>query len=155
MPMIGPPIDEMDERIAALFPLLVAALPTRVVSRSFVADYAGHTDADLKKGVVMMLSRGEKGYSNGLRMEGKEGKHTILLVGRLKLDKVSGADIEGADVEDAELALIKEIRAFVRSQPHQQIGLKLISVNQSSQLDNPRGWVVVTIEAGPPASNMS
>lgn len=146
--MIPAAIERMDERMDAIETSLIVALPTRVVKRSFFRHFSEHEEADIEKGVVMLISSGEKDYKRGRGMIAKEGTHTFLLIGHVKVD----VDSEPQAAEAAELDLIEELKAFARL-PLPGISLYLQQVQHSRQLEHPYGWVVAYLEAGPPNQN--
>lgn len=146
--MIPVAIERMDERLDAVAASLIAALPARVVKRSRVRHYTEHEEADIEKGVVMLISSGEKDYKRGRGMIAKEGTHSMLLIGHVKSDE----DSEPQASEVAELMLIEEIKAFARI-PIPGLSLTLAQVHHSQQLEHPYGWVVAYLDAGPPNQN--
>lgn len=141
---IGQAIERMDDRMDAIAAALLLALPTRVVKRS-LKHYTEHSAADLAAGVVTLVSAGEGSYNPGLGMVAKEGTHRVLLIGHLKV--AEGQD--GEDIEAAELDLAEEIKAFVRAGVT-GTSLRLDRIEHSRQLENPYGWLVAYIDAGPP-----
>lgn len=142
-------IERMDDRLAAIAAALTTALSTRTVKRGLY-HYSDHSPADLTKGVVMLVSAGEGDYSKALGMAAKEGTHRIMLVGHLK---VLESDTRQA-IEAAELDLIEEIKAFVRSGVAGTT-LTLDRAEQSRQLEHPYGWVLAFIDAGPTRSTVN
>ncbi|HHJ11893.1 MAG TPA: hypothetical protein ENK00_01830 [Chromatiales bacterium] len=141
---IGQAIERMDDRLDALEASLVAALPTRIVSRD-LKHYTDQSDADLTKGVVTLVSAGEKDYSKALGMTARDGIHQVLLIGHLRVAENQG----GQAIEAAELDLIEEIKGWVRAGVD-GMSLRLDNVQHSRQLDNPYGWIVAYVDAGPP-----
>lgn len=146
--MISVPIERMDDRMDAIHAALVAALPTRVVKRSYFRHFSEHEEAELAAGVVMLISAGEGEYARGRGMIAREGTHKFLLIGHLKADD----DSAPRDIEEAELDLIEEIKAFVRV-PAPGLSLYLAQAQHSRQLEHPYGWVVAYLEAGAPSQN--
>ena len=142
----GTVIERMDDRLDALEASLAAALPTRTIKRSLM-HYTDHTDTELAAGVVMLVSGGEGDYNKGLGMVAREGVQRVLLVGHLKVAE----DAAGAVVEAAELDLIEEIKAWARTNVP-GMSLRLDSVQHSRQIENPYGWLVAYLDAGPPRS---
>lgn len=141
-------IERMDDRMDAIHAALVAALPTRVVKRSFFKHFSEHEEAELAAGVVMLISAGEGDYARGRGMIAREGVHKFLLIGHVKSDD----DSEPKATEAAELDLIEEIKAFVRV-PVPGMSLYLAQAQHSRQLEHPYGWVVANLDAGPPSQN--
>jgi len=141
---IGAAIERMDERLDALAQALIPALPTHTIKRSLL-DYRQHEEAELLSGVVTIVSAGERNYSNALGMAAREGTQRVLLVGHLQVAQASAP----ADIEAAELDLIEEIKACVRSGIN-GMSVRLDSVEHSRQLEHPYGWVVAHLDLGPP-----
>lgn len=118
---------------------------TRVIKRSLLQHYDNHDAGELEKGVIMIISRGESGYKNGLGMTAKEGTQEILFVCHIKVLET----LEPVDVEKAEGALIEEIKSFLK-QGVPGMSLKPERMDQSQQLAYPYGWVVAKLKAEPP-----
>lgn len=146
--MIANAIERMDDRMDAIHAALVAALPGRVVKRSFFKHFSEHEEAELAAGVVMLISAGEGEYARGRGMVAREGVHKFQLIGHVKSDD----DSEPQATEAAELDLIEEIKAFMRV-PVPGMSLYLAQVQHSRQLEHPYGWVVALLEAGAPNQN--
>ncbi len=148
--MITAPIRRMDDRMDAVAASLTAALTTRHVKRSWLKNYDEHTPQELADGVVMLISAGEGQYKDGPGMTALEGQHRMILVCHLKVSETS----QPQDVEAAELDLIEEIKAWARVGVA-GVGLSVVRVEHSRQLEHPYGWAVVYLDAGPPDSNLS
>lgn len=129
------------ERMAALKTALAAAMPTRVVTRD-LKDFADRPKADVAAGVFTLISKGERGYRNYNGREAMDGRHSMLLVGQIAL----GEDAAPSAVEDAEFAMIEEVKGFVRALPASLCSLTMTGFQQSGQLDAPYGWVAITLE---------
>lgn len=129
------------ERMAALKTALTTAMPTRVVTRK-LKDYADRKKEDLAVGVFTLISHGERGYKNYNGREAMDGRHRMLLVGQIELIE----DAEGDAVEDAEFAMVEEVKAFVRALPADLCSLVMTGFQQSGQLDAPYGWVAIDLE---------
>jgi len=140
---IGQAIERMDDRLDAIEASLILALPTRVISRD-LKHYSEQTDADLTAGVVTLVSAGEKNYSKALGMEARDGTHSVLLIGHLRVAE----NQSGKSIEAAELDLAEELKSWVRAGVT-GMSLRLDSVQHSRQLDNPYGWIVAYVDAGP------
>jgi len=142
---IGQTLERMDDRLDAIETSLIQVLQTRVISRD-LKHYTEQTDADLTAGVVTIVSSGEKDYSKDLGMAARDGTQSVLLVGHLRIAEGMG----GKAVEAAELDLIEEIKAWMRAGVT-GMSLHLNNVQHSRQLDNPYGWIVAYVDAGPPS----
>ncbi len=146
---IGAYIERLDERRDAVLAALAAALGTRVVTNS-LQSIESQSAADLAQGVVMLVSVRERSYSRGLGMAATKGLQEFLLVGHLRV----AADAPPSAIEDAEMALIEELKAFVRGGVS-GMSVRLGEVRQSQQLDHPYGWVVAHLDVGPPESSVA
>jgi hypothetical protein len=132
----------VDQALFSLHAGLSAALPSRRVTRSFKA-LQQRSQAELQQGVVTLISRGESDYSQVLGREAQLGKINALLIGQLMLP----GNPEGQAVEQAELALAEEIKAFLQSPMPAGVQDCLASrFAQSGQLETPYGWVVFELE---------
>lgn len=143
-----PWIERIDDRAAAIFASLQAALPARVVKRSLM-HFQDHAAADIAAGVVMLASDGESDYSKNPGMTAKDPKHSLLLVGHLKVAETS----ERVAIELAEMALIEDVKTWLRAGvPGMSFELELSQ--HSRQLEHPYGWVVMKINAVRPKTNV-
>jgi len=142
-------IDRMDDRLDAVEQALVAALPTRVVRRSWLREFDAYSEADLLRGVVCLISAGEREYQTGPGRNARGGVHRMLLIAYLKVEEQETPQA----IERAELDLAEEIKAAVRAGAP-GVGLSLVSIEHSRQLEHPYGWVVVHLDAGPQKSNV-
>lgn len=129
------------ERMAAMKTALTTAMPTRVVTRK-LKDFAERPKADIAAGVFTLISKGEAGYRNHNGREAMDGKHRMLLVGQIELAETA----EGDAVEDAEFAMVEEVKGFVRALPPTLCSLVMTGFQQSGQLDAPYGWVAIELE---------
>jgi N-methylhydantoinase B/oxoprolinase/acetone carboxylase alpha subunit len=127
--------------MAALKTALATAMPTRVVTRD-MKDFGDRAKADIAVGVFTLISAGEGGYRNYNGREAMDGKHRILLVGQIELAESA---LPSA-VEDAEFAMIEEVKGFVRALPVGLCSLSMTGFRQSGQLDAPYGWVSIDME---------
>lgn len=141
-------IERIDDRQAAIVASLTTALSTRIVKRSLL-HYDQHEPGEIETGVVMVISGGESEYSQNLGMTAKEGKHGQLLIGHLKVAE----DSAPVDIELAEMALIEEIKTWVRAGVP-GMSFEIESAQHSRQLEHPYGWVVVKLNAIPPRTNV-
>lgn len=128
-------------RMAALQSALATALPARVVVRD-LKDFADRAKADIAKGVFTLISKGEGGYRNYNGREAMDGRHRILLVGQIELAETAAPSA----VEDAELAMVEDVKGFVRALPSGLCGLTMGGFTQSGQLEVPYGWVAIDLE---------
>ena len=145
---MGPEIiSNMSERLNAVKDSLATAMPTRTVTRE-LKHFDEHSDAEIAAGVLMVTSRNERDYSQSLGMVAKEGTQKLLLIGHIK----AAESVSGEALEDAEIAFIEELKAALRiTVPG--VGLRLTSVEHSGQIDKPYGWLVASVDAGPPDMN--
>jgi hypothetical protein len=143
-----PWIERIDDRQTAIVASLSAALSTRTVKRSLL-HYDQHEPGEIEVGVVMVISDGESQYSQNLGMAAKEGKHAQLLICHLKVAE----DSSSVAIELAEMALIEEIKSWVRAGVP-GMSFEIESSQHSRQLEHPYGWVVVKLNAIPPRTNV-
>lgn len=129
------------ERMAAMKTALTTAMPTRVVTRD-LRDFADRAKADVAKGVFTLVSKGEGGYRNYNGREAMDGKHRILLVAQIVLAETASPSA----VEDAEFAMVEEVKTFLRALPAELCSLVMKGFQQSGQLDAPYGWVAIELE---------
>ena len=118
--------------------LLAAALPLRIVTR----DLLDFGQRDCTAGVYTLVSNGEGGYQNLNGREAMDGTQRILLVGQIQL----GEDVAPSAIEDAELAMVDEIKAFLRARPSTIVQWYMTGCRQSQQMDAPFGWVSIDLE---------
>ena len=116
---------------------LQAAAPSRVVTREWLA-HDDRDEADLKKGLFTIMASVENDYATYLGRHAQLGKQRVFIVGQILLPEHA----TGEQVEDAEFGLIDDLKAFAQSSLSTPIdGLYLLSVQNSSQLERPWGWV--------------
>lgn len=116
---------------------LAAAYPDRIVTRS-LKDFSDRKTADLKKGIFTILSKGlPTGDSTFQTM-------SMLVVGQIELDEKS----EGVEVERAENLMGRQVRVLMQRQLRGP-DMQFKSMDQSSQLEAPYGWMSMMIEIGP------
>lgn len=139
-------IQRMDERMNAIAAAATTHFTTRVVKRSLFQHFDQHLPGELEKGVVMLISAGEGDYKRDFGMVAKDGTHRLLMIGHM----IVGEDTEPVAVEQAEMVLIEEIKAFCVSTQIQGLSLNIVESEHSRQTAHPYGWVVVQLEAGPP-----
>ena len=132
----------VDETLESLKDALAAALPGRVLTRSFLPMARRSLD-ELQSGVVTLINKGVKDYANYLGREAQLGTLEVVLIGQLKVDDA----LPSLAVEQAELQLAGEIEAFLRSA--MPAGVRDCQANgfaQSGQLEAPYGWVAFELE---------
>ena len=117
-------------------------MPSRIVRRSG-KPLAQCKEDDLLQGIVTLVNRGERGYANYLGREAQLGTLDVLLIGQLKVDPKR----EPLEIEQEELALVEEIKAFLQAPaPAGVVDCLAQSFTQSGQLEAPFGWVVFELE---------
>lgn len=130
------------ERLAAMQAALAAAMPARVVGRD-LKDFGDRAKPDIAAGVFTLISKGEGSYRNYNGREAMDGKHRMLLVGQIELAE----DAAPSAIEDAELAMVEDVKAFVRALPPTLCSVVMTGFQQSGQLEVPYGWVAIEMEA--------
>lgn len=130
---------ELKAALDGLRDALQVALPGRLVTRSFVP-HDQRPLAELEQGVVTIVCCQERDYANTLGREAMLGKVDLVLLGQLCLPENS----PGQAVEDAEIALLDEIKVWVKEGPGQpMVALDLSSATFSRQVSAPFGWLAV------------
>ncbi len=127
--------------MAAIESALRTALPTRVISRTLI-DFADRPRPELREGVLTLLCRGERDYANTIGREAQLGTIDLSIVGQVEIDEKQPAEA----VEQAELALYEELRAFCVTRTAATANLLLRSVQFSGQLERPYGWFLAEAE---------
>lgn len=139
-------MNELTDRMNLIKSTLAAAYPTRTVTRS-MKDFADRKKEELRAGVYTVISMNEGSYQNLPDRAAMDGKHRILLVGQIEVDEKTSPDPES--IEEAEFAMVEEIKAFVRALPVGLCGLEMRGFSQSGQLEYPYGWISVNLEVIP------
>lgn len=134
-------MSELSDRMALIRTQLAAAFPLRVVTRDLL-DFSARDYTDLEKGIYTLIGQGEGGYQNYSTREGMDGRQRILLVGQMQL----GEDALPSAIEDAEFAMVDEIKSFLRARPALLAQLYMTGFRQSQQIDAPYGWVSIDLE---------
>lgn len=131
----------LKERMDAIKAALATACPARVVVRD-LKDFGDRHKTDITAGVFTLISRGEGGYRNYNGREGLDGKHRMLLVGQIELAENTAPSA----VEDAEFAMVEDVKGFMRALPADLCSLVMTGFAQSGQTDSPYGWVAIELE---------
>lgn len=131
----------LSERMTSLKSELQLAYPDRVVTRTFV-DFADRDRALLAQGIYTIISQGEGEYENLNSREAMDGTQRILLSAQIELPEGSSGEL----IEEAEFAMVEEIKAFMRALPAALCCLTMTGFNQSGQLDAPYGWALINLE---------
>lgn len=135
-------MNPIEDRLEAIRVSLAAALPTRTVTRRWVALNL-LADDQLVAGHLTLCSQGEQGYKNINGREAMDGVHSLALIGRLKLAENQDA----LEVEKAELALVQDVKTWLRSLvPGPLCCLLMTGFQQSGQVQAPYGWVTFELE---------
>lgn len=131
----------LPERMEAIKAALATALPARTVTRN-LKDFSDRTRDELTAGVFTLVSLNEGEYENHNGREAMDGKHRMLLVGQIQIAE----DAEPSTLEDAELAMVEDVKAFVRALPQGLCTLVMKGFAQSAQAEAPYGWVTINLE---------
>lgn len=115
---------------------LARVYPRRVITRNLL-DFAKRDLKDLKRGLYTVVADGQP--KPDWPMEYFE----FLLVGEVHV----GEKAPPSDVEEIELRMIDELRAYVEGV--RGLGIARGATEQSAQLDAPYGWVRMACTAGP------
>lgn len=131
----------LSQRMSSLRDALQTACPSRIVTRSF-ADFADRESEHLAAGIYTVMSQGEGEYQNLNGRAARDGVQRIVLSQQIELTEQDS----GEDIEEAEFAMIEEVKAFMRALPASLCCLEMTGFQQSGQLDRPYGWVLVNLE---------
>ncbi|TKA91817.1 hypothetical protein FAZ79_00490 [Guyparkeria sp. SB14A] len=115
---------------------MAAQVPGRVVTRSY-QEFARRKHSDLEAGVWTLLCEGQA------QIERYAEHFGAVLVGQIQL----GEKATGEEIEEAELAMIDEMRDFCERVKGVQV--RPVRWKQSMQIDHPYGWVAVDLDFGP------
>lgn len=129
----------------ALVASMATAMPTRTVQRGLVMP------ADLKReqllaGFICVVSTRGGNFANYRGREGQLGQIKVTDVGYLAVAENTGT----ADIERAELALLKDLLAWVASPV--VVGFNTVTPGdweQSKQLEHPYGWIALELVVKP------
>jgi hypothetical protein len=136
-------MSELADRMNLIKSELALALTERVVTRDLL-DFSQRAADELESGIYTIMSNGERGYQNLNGRKAMDGTHPILLVGQFKLNETAAET--PALIEDAEFAMVEEIKGFVRALPATLCRLHMLGFRQSMQVDAPYGWVSIDME---------
>lgn len=139
-------MSEMTDRVNLIKSTLASMYPARTVTRS-LKDFADRKKEELRAGVYTVISMNEGSYQNLPARMAMDGKHRILLVGQIEVDEKMNPDPES--IEEAEFAMVEEIKAFARTLPVGLCGLEMRGFSQSGQIEYPYGWISVNLEVIP------
>lgn len=131
----------LSDRMNLVKTTLAGRVPARTVTRSLL-DFSGRTHTELQAGVYSIVSEGEGGYANLNGREAMDGKHRMLLVGQFVLAETATKE----QIEDAEFAMVEEVKGFVRDLPAALCSLVMKGFTQSRQMEHPYGWIAVELE---------
>lgn len=134
-------MSEIGDRLNLIKTTLAAALPTRIVTRDLL-DFAARQHSELQAGIYTLVSKSEGGYQNLNGRAAMDGAQRMFLAGQLVLTEAALP----SEVEDAELAMVDEIKAFLRALPPALCRLQMTGYRQSQQMDVPYGWISVDLE---------
>lgn len=132
MSTTGAVLDQLEASLAAY-------LPGRVVTRT-LADPARAPDADLRAGLLCLVSTGGGGFANTLGRTGQLGRCAAKLVAFVRVDEQAG----GTAVEDAELAVLDDVLGWTNG--HAPVTVLPGDWTQSGQLEAPYGWLVLELD---------
>lgn len=133
----------LSSRMAQLASALQAACPTRIVTRN-LQPLDDFSEADLKRGVLALVSMAEDALQNNPGREAHYGRHRVALIATVLA--ASDAAPRGT-VEDLEHAIVDEVKAFCRQPPPDGIdSLVMTSWRGTGQLEAPYGSVLIDLE---------
>lgn len=112
--------------------------PARLVDLS-LKDFAERRPEDLQRGVITFVFAQQTSFAR--YAEAIE----VNVVGQVQLREAA----TGAEVQDGELDLLEQIKAFAGNPPSGLPQMQLVRASSSNQLEVPFGWVSVTLAIGP------
>lgn len=132
----------ISQRLNSIKDALQSFAPSRIVGRS-LRDLGQISDADLRRGVYTLVCRNESDFAEYMGREAELGTLQLALVGQIRVDD----GLDAVAIEDAELAMASEIKAFIKvtannGVPGSEGVLMLTRWQQSGQLEYPYGWIV-------------
>lgn len=145
-----PAIDDIPGKLAALQASLAADLTTRHIYRG-CEPYTDRTAGELADGVLNILLDRENDYSTVQGMEAQEGTLSVLLIGYISVDENTAGKPQ---LQDAEAAFAEEIKGWVKAPGIVGFDVQMRDVRFSRQLEHPYGWIIVSLDLGPPRSNI-
>ncbi len=134
MSTIGDKLNTFKDAFAAAYPL-------RIVTRSYV-QIEERSEADLKKGVWQILSKGVTGIESPVQIALLEGDLSFVLNGQILIDEQK----TGEEVEEQEHLMFDEVVNFLKSKPAGLCSIDIKEFHQSMQIDAPLGWVFILLE---------
>lgn len=134
-------------RLTSIRASLAAVLTARVVTPD-VRPLDQRDATDLFKGVVAVAGGGEDGFPDGPGFEARGGLGAFALICDLQV----GQDTDPHEVEDAELALVAEVKAWVEMvnlTRSLDCRVRIVRWVGSGQEKHPYGWVVFHMQTTP------
>ena len=130
------------DRFEVLRTALEDFAPSRWVDRN-LKDSADQPSHKLREGIFTVICVGEEDFANYRGREAQFGRTSLWIVGQIELPE----DATRSEIEDAEFALVEEIKAFTRSPlPAGVDSLVLLSWSGSMQVEAPYGFVRCELE---------
>lgn len=141
-------MSELGTRLDLIRTELAAKYPLRSVRREFL-DFMNLSSTELAQGVYTILSGGESDLTNVAGYVAQDGKHSITILAQIQMPAAAGEEATGLQVEEAELTMVDEIKAFCRTLSASLCLLSLKGWRQSMQTERPFGFVVFDLEYTP------
>lgn len=113
---------------------LKRAYPARVITRSLL-DFSQRAHAELERGIFVIVA-------NGLQADDNLETFRFSLVGQTRVPEKAPP----ADIEEIELRMVDQLRAYVRGVRGHAVTYD--EIRQSEQLEAPFGWVQIDCTAG-------
>jgi hypothetical protein len=123
---------------------LAAHAPSRTVSRDLL-DFDLRPATELAAGVYTVLLGGERDFVDYVGRVAQYGKLSITIVGQIQIAE----DATSVAVQNAEFAMVEEIKAFARrlDLPAGVESLTVQSWASGQGIEAPFGWVALSLEA--------
>jgi hypothetical protein len=132
----------INERLDLMVGIFKGLFPDRVVDRNYEDVHSAEED-DLTCGTFSFMFKSEGGYRNELHRRADTSAQKYIVIARMYLKE--GAT--GEDVEKEELAMIEEMKSFIRSGlPSEIYNLSMVETIGSAQAQAPLAWVLFELE---------
>lgn len=131
------PISPEEVILSSFKAALAAAYPARVATRSLL-DFSDRKKSDLEAGVYTVIANGQPAGDIYFQ------HFKFIVVGQIQFPERTAGEV----IEAAELTMAREIKNLMQRKLRGP-DMRLLGVDQSSQLEVPYGWVSVSIEVGP------
>jgi len=135
-------MSDINDRMDLMVSIFAGLFPDRSADRNYVDIHSADMD-DLGCGTFSFMFKAESGYRNELHRKADTSTQKFIVIARRYLEQ----QCDGEDVEQEELSMIEEMKAFIRSGlPSELYNLSLVEAISSAQAQTPLAWVVFELE---------